>query len=184
MTREERDPLTHAIIGAAIEVHREFGPGILESAFEECLCFELANAGLSFQRQVALPVVYKGQRLQHGFRPDLIIENAVVVELKNVEKLLPVHDLQLLTYLKLTGITIGLLINIQANTLIAGVKRLILSPSATPAFSAFTSDQNPTGSSGAAISSPPSPADRESLSLPSPSRTAPSRSSPASRDLS
>ena len=138
MTTEMRDPLTHTIIGAAIEVHRELGPGVLESAFEECMCFELANAGLSFRRQVPLPIVYKGQRLEHGFRPDLIVENRVIVELKNTEKLLPVHDLQALTYLKLSGIEIGLLTNIQASRLIDGVKRFILSSSEGSAVSALT----------------------------------------------
>lgn len=143
MTTEMRDPLTHLIIGAAIEVHREFGPGILESAFEECMCFELTSAGVSYRRQVPLPVMYKGQRLDHGFRPDLIVENRVIVELKNVETILRVHELQLLTYLKLSGIELGLLINIQSSRLIDGVKRLILSSSEGSAVSASTASGTP-----------------------------------------
>ncbi len=126
MREPERDPLTGEIIGAAIEVHRELGPGILESAYQECLCFELALRGLSLRRQAAMPVVYKGRRLDLGFRPDLIVEEKVIVELKCVEKLLPVHDAQLLTYLRLSGIKVGLLINFQAQPLMRGIKRLVL----------------------------------------------------------
>ncbi len=126
MREPERDPLTGEIIGAAIEVHRELGPGILESAYQECLCFELALRGLSLRRQAAMPVVYKGRRLDLGFRPDLIVEEKVIVELKCVEKLLPVHDAQLLTYLRLSGIKVGLLIKYQAQPLKRAIKRLVL----------------------------------------------------------
>ena len=124
--KTERDPLTHQIIGAAIEVHRHLGPGILESAYEECLCFELAQRGLSLRRQVALPLHYKGQRLELGFRPDLIVEEKVLVELKCIEKLMSIHDAQLLTYLRLSGIKVGLLINFQSQPLINGIKRMVL----------------------------------------------------------
>jgi GxxExxY protein len=126
MKTEQRDPLTHAIIGAAIDVHSALGAGVLESAFEECLCFELVNRGLSFQRQVALPLIYKGVRLEHGFRPDLIVERKVIVELKSVERLLPVHESQILTYMRLAGVKLGLLMNINSRTLVAGIKRMIL----------------------------------------------------------
>lgn len=126
MAKELRDPLTHEIIGAAIEVHRHLGPGMLESAYEACLCFELAQRGLSLRRQVAVPLIYKGQKLELGFRPDLIIEDKVLVELKCIEKLLAVHEAQLLTYLRLSGIRIGLLINFQSQPLISGIKRMIL----------------------------------------------------------
>lgn len=96
---EIRDPLTHEVIGAAIEVHRCLGPGILESAFEECFCFELAERNLSVQRQVGLPLIYKNVKLNVGYRPDLIIEDRLIVELKSVEKLLKQHEAQVLTYL-------------------------------------------------------------------------------------
>lgn len=122
----ERDPLTYQIIGAAIEVHRHLGPGMLESVYETCLCFELGVRGLSIQRQVPLPVIYKDQRLELGFRPDLIIEDRVLVELKCIERLMPVHDAQLLTYLRLSGIKVGLLINFQSQPLIDGIKGMVL----------------------------------------------------------
>ena len=139
MTAELRDRLTHEIIGAAIQVHSVLGPGILESAFEECLCFELSERRIPFGRQVALPIKYKGIQLEHGFRPDLNVDNRVIVELKCVEKLLPVHQSQILTYMKLSGMRIGLLININSPTLIAGVKRMVLDPSELSECSASTS---------------------------------------------
>ncbi len=120
------EQLTETIIGAAIEVHRVLGPGLLESAYEECLCHELHLRGLSFKRQVDLPVVYKGIRLDCGYRIDLVIEDQVVVELKTVEKLIPVHEAQLLTYLKLSGKRIGLLFNFNAEVLRLGMKRMVL----------------------------------------------------------
>src|SRR5437016_13759793 len=92
--------LTEKVIGAAIEVHRELGPGLLESCYEECLCHELTLRGLKFARQVALPVEYEGVTLDCGYRIDLIVENAVVIEIKTVEKILPVHEAQLITYLR------------------------------------------------------------------------------------
>jgi hypothetical protein len=131
-----RDPLTHEVIGAAIEVHRNLGPGVLESAFEECLCFELAIRNLGVQRQVGLPFIYKGVKLNIGYRPDLIIAEKLIVELKSVEKLIPQHDAQVLTYLKLSGLETGLLINIQAQPLIKGIKRFVRSRSVVSAVSA------------------------------------------------
>ena len=115
-----QEDLTEKIIGAAIEVHRALGPGLLESAYEECLCRELSLRGIAFQRQVPLPVEYKGVKLDCGYRPDLVIEDAVVLELKCVEHVLPVHEAQLLTYLKLTGKRIGLIINFNVAPLVRG----------------------------------------------------------------
>src|SRR5581483_3892484 len=98
----EKYLLTEKIIGFAIEVHRQLGPGLLESAYEECLCFELGHAGMGFERQVPLPVIYKSVRLDCGYRLDVVIENKVILELKTVERLMPVHEAQVLTYLKLS----------------------------------------------------------------------------------
>ncbi len=124
--------LTELIIGAAIEVHRNTGPGLMESVYEECLCYELKQLGLKFQRQIELPVSYKQIKLNCGFRMDLVVEDAVVLELKTVDQLLPIHSAQLLTYLKLSGKKIGLLINFNETQLRKGLKRLAnvtLSPS-------------------------------------------------------
>ena len=120
------EELTQAIIGAAIEVHRVLGPGLLESAYEECLCHELSLRGLAYERQVPLPVVYKGVRLDCGYRMDIVVEGRVVVELKTVETLLPVHEAQLLTHLKLSNRRVGLLFNFNAETLKEGMKRRVL----------------------------------------------------------
>jgi len=122
----ERDPRTSPIIGAAIEVHRHLGPGLLESAYEECLCHELHLRGLTFERQVDLPVLYKGVHLSCGYKIDLIVEHEVVLELKTVETILPVHEAQLLTYLKMLQNPVGLLINFNSPVLIRGIKRLVL----------------------------------------------------------
>jgi GxxExxY protein len=118
--------LTSAIIGAAIEVHRVLGPGLLESAYEECLCRELALRQVPFDRQRPLPVEYKGIRLDCGYRLDLLVAGAVVVEIKAVEMLLPIHDAQVLTYLRLGGWKVGLLINFNVPMLRQGIKRLVL----------------------------------------------------------
>lgn len=118
--------LTHSIIGAAIEVHRTLGPGLLESAYEECIARELTLRGLSFERQKALPVVYKEVKLECGYRVDLLVEGRVIVELKSVEALAPVHDAIVLTYLRLSGAPIGLLINFNVAVLKDGLKRFIL----------------------------------------------------------
>ena len=122
----ERDPRTATIIGAAIEVHRHLGPGLLESAYEECLCHELHLRGVTFERQVDLPVSYKGLHLGCGYKIDLIVEQEVILELKAVDALLPVHEAQLLTYLKLSGKHVGLLINFNTAILARGIKRLVL----------------------------------------------------------
>jgi GxxExxY protein len=123
---EQQDPRTSSIIGAAIEVHRHLGPGLLESAYEECLCHELHLRGISFERQVDLPVSYKGLLLGCGYKLDLIVQQEVVLELKAVETLLPVHEAQLLTYLKLSGKRVGLLINFNTPLLTRGIKRIVL----------------------------------------------------------
>lgn len=121
---EER--LTGDIIGAAIEVHRELGPGLLESTYAACLCRELELRGISFERQKPLPLEYKGARLDCGYRLDLMIGGLVVMEIKSVVALAPIHEAQLLTYLKLTGVKIGLLINFNVIFLKNGLRRLVL----------------------------------------------------------
>ena len=123
--RPAESQLTDKIIGAAIEVHRTLGPGLLESAYEECLCYELSQMGLAFQRQLELPVHYKSVDLDCGYRLDLVVEGLVVLELKSVSELLPVHSAQLLTYLKLSGKPIGLLINFNVPVLKKGLKRIV-----------------------------------------------------------
>ncbi len=121
-----RDPLTDRIIGCAIEVHRSLGPGLLESAYEECLCYELAQSGVAFRRQVPLPVLYKEVKLDCGYRMDVVAEDRVVVELKTVERLAPVHDAQIITYLRLSGYPVGLLMNFNVPVLRNGIKRFVL----------------------------------------------------------
>jgi len=116
--------ITERIIGAAIEVHRHLGPGLLESVYGECLCYEFGQGGLQFQRQLPAPVLYKGIKLDCGYRIDLLVEDAVVVEIKSMEALLPVHCAQLLTYLKICQKRIGLLINFNVPVLINGLKRI------------------------------------------------------------
>ena len=120
------DTLSEKIIGCAIAVHRELGPGLLESIYEEALGIELTRLGVSFLRQVPLPVVYKGALLSGSFRVDMVVENTVVVELKCVETLLPVHEAQLLSYLRLGGWKIGLLMNFKSSILKHGLRRILL----------------------------------------------------------
>lgn len=117
--------MTERIIGCAIEVHKALGPGLLESAYEECFCYELAQNGFSLSRQVPLPVVYKGIKLDCGYRIDVLIDDLVIVELKTVENLLPIHDAQLLTYLKLYQRSLGLLMNFNVPVLKDGIKRIV-----------------------------------------------------------
>lgn len=112
-------------IGAAIAVHRALGPGLLESTYEACLAFELLERRLRIERQTALPVVYRGVRIDCGYRLDLIVEGMVVVELKAVERLLPIHDAQMLTYLKLSGHPVGLLLNFNVPMLRDGIRRFV-----------------------------------------------------------
>ncbi len=116
---------TESIIGAAIEVHRHLGPGLLESAYEECLCEELSLRNIPFKRQVALPVIYKSRKLDAGYRIDLLVNDEVVVELKVVEAILPIHEAQTLTYMRLGGWQIGLILNFNVTVLKNGIKRLV-----------------------------------------------------------
>jgi GxxExxY protein len=125
-TERQKDPLSAAVIGAAIEVHRTLGPGLLEKAYEECLCHELHLQRISFQRQVSLPVGYKAVKLDCGYRIDLVVEGRLIVEIKAVDALHPLHQAQLLTYLKLSGLHLGLLLNFNSAVLKDGIKRLIL----------------------------------------------------------
>lgn len=118
--------ITQAIISAAIEVHRALGPGLLESVYEECLCRELTLRGIPFERQRQLPIEYKGLHLDSAYRLDLLVAGAVVVEVKAVEALLPIHDAQLLTYMRLGGWKVGLLINFNVRLLKQGIRRLVL----------------------------------------------------------
>jgi GxxExxY protein len=119
------EQLTEQIIGAAIEVHRELGPGLLESAYEECLCYELSQRGLAFRRQIELPVRYKSIRLNCGYIADITVADTVLLELKAVDELHPIHDAQLITYLKITGLKVGLLINFNVPVLKEGIHRRV-----------------------------------------------------------
>jgi len=123
--KEQLDFVTGQIIGAAIEVHKTLGPGLLESAYEACLAFELRGRGLKIEQQKPLPLIYKEVRLDCGYRLDLIVNDAVIVEIKAADQVLPIHDAQLLSYLRLTGITVGLLINFHITILKNGVKRIV-----------------------------------------------------------
>ena len=127
-TRSEllHQELTEQIIGAAIEVHRHLGPGLLESAYEQCLCRELTLRNISFQRQLPLPVEYKGVKLDCGYRIDLLVAGDLIVEIKSVETLLPIHQAQILTYMRLARIPIGLPINFNVTKLQGGIKRFVL----------------------------------------------------------
>ena len=116
--------LTERVIGACIEIHRQLGPGLLESAYEECLCYELSQLGIPFKRQVPLPIQYKSVRLDCGYRLDLVVDNRIILELKAVEGLMPIHEAQMLTYLRLSGLTLGLLINFNVPVLKDGIKRV------------------------------------------------------------
>jgi GxxExxY protein len=125
MQEEEYNIITHQIIKCAIEVHRNLGPGLMESVYEICLYKELRQGGLQINRQIILPVIYKGEQLEKDFIIDQLIENEIILELKSVEGLLPVHEAQLLTCLKLSGNKIGLLINFNVMVLKDGIRRKI-----------------------------------------------------------
>ena len=118
--------LTGKVIGAAIEVHKALGPGLLESAYEECLCHEFKLRSFSFERQKELPIEYKGLKLDCGYRLDIVVWSKIILELKSCSELQPIHEAQLLTYLKLTGLKVGLLINFNVPVLKEGIKRLSL----------------------------------------------------------
>ncbi len=121
----ERDPLTERIIGCAIRVHRHFGPGLLEAPYRSAMCLELAAQGIAFEREPSYPLVYRGVKIS-DFRPDLIVERAVVVEIKSVDRYDPVFTAQILTYIRITGTRIGLLINFNRPVLKDGIKRFVL----------------------------------------------------------
>jgi len=117
--------LSSKIIGAAIEVHKALGPGLLESTYEECLCYELDQRGLFFDRQKSLPIVYKGNKLDCGYRLDVVVENAIILELKACEQIEPIHKAQLLTYLKLSSLKLGLLLNFNTPIMREGIVRIV-----------------------------------------------------------
>ncbi|MDO4164380.1 MAG: GxxExxY protein [Bacteroides sp.] len=125
MNRTEYNELSSGIIGAAIEVHRELGPGLLEAVYEACMISELQNRGLSVASQIQLPLFYKGEKLEKEFRIDLLVEDEIIVELKAVEELKDIHEVQLMTYLKLSNKKLGLLINFNVPVLTKGVRRRI-----------------------------------------------------------
>ena len=123
--QEKRDPLTEKVIGCAIEVHRNLGPGLLESAYQRCMLFELRKQGLAVETEVPMPVNYKGEIMDCGYRIDMLVEKSLIVELKAVEALLPIHEAQILSYMKLSGIRIGLLVNFHQSRLVDGLKRFV-----------------------------------------------------------
>ena len=123
MTEKRLNEISGLILGASIEVHRTIGPGLLESVYEECLYFEIIQLGLKVQRQVELPIKYKGNTLDSKLRLDLLVEDEIIIELKSVEKIAPIHQAQIITYLKLSNKTLGLLINFNETLLKHGFKR-------------------------------------------------------------
>ena len=122
----EFDELSRKVIGLSIEVHRELGPGLLENTYKQCLAYELSQAGINFQIEVELPVKYKNVHISCGYRIDLLIENNLIIELKSVDKIIPIHEAQLLTYMKLSDIKVGLLMNFNEIVLKDGIKRFVL----------------------------------------------------------
>lgn len=120
------EELSHQVIAACIEVHRELGPGLLESAYEECLCRELSLRAIAFRRQCPLPVAYKGVRLDCGYKIDIVVDDKLLIEIKSVDEIHPIHEAQLLTYLRLSGLRVGLLVNFNVTVLKDGVIRRVL----------------------------------------------------------
>jgi GxxExxY protein len=121
-----RSELTEKVIGLAIKLYRRVGPGLLESVYERCLCFEFQQGGIEFQRQVDVPIVYEGVSLEAGFRADIIVAHELILEIKAVDKLLPIHEAQLLTYLRMSGYRIGLLLNFNVLRLKDGIRRFVM----------------------------------------------------------
>ena len=117
--------ISKVIIGCAIDVHKQLGPGLLESAYQECLCFEIKEKGLQFYREKPMPIIYKDIKLDHGYRIDILVENKVIIEIKSVEKISNVHLKQLLTYIKVTDLKLGLLINFNEALIKNGIKRVV-----------------------------------------------------------
>ena len=126
MSLSHESGLGERVIGLSIDVHRHLGPGLLESAYEECLCFELKQAGIGYQRQVALPIVYNDVRLDCGYRMDIVVRNELIIEIKAVDRILPVHEAQMLTYLRLSRLRAGLLLNFNNVVLKDGLRRFVL----------------------------------------------------------
>ncbi len=126
MSLSHDSDLSERVIGLAIEVHRQLGPGLLESAYEECLSFELKQSGIDHRRQVPLPVVYKDVRLDCGYRMDIVVERSLILEIKAIERMMPVHEAQMLTYLRLSGLQVGLLMNFNSVVLRQGLRRFVL----------------------------------------------------------
>jgi GxxExxY protein len=120
------EPLTDRVIGLAIEVHRHTGPGLLESVYEQCLCRELGEAGIAFARQVAIPIVYKGAPVGDGFKADIVVAHELILEIKAVTAILPIHEVQLRTYLRMSGIHVGLLLNFNVPRLVDGLRRYVM----------------------------------------------------------
>ncbi|MEX1346089.1 MAG: GxxExxY protein [Desulfobacterales bacterium] len=120
------DTLSNQIIGCAIEVHKHLGPGLLESTYEQCLAYEFKGSKMPFKLQHPLPVKYKGVKLDCGYRVDMLVDNKVIIELKSVDKILPIHQAQLLTYMKLSSIGIGLILNFNVKYMKNGIKRMVL----------------------------------------------------------
>jgi len=124
----ELNQISQDVLDAAFRVHSALGPGLLESAYEHCLLYELGKRGIQASRQVELPIVYEGVKIDAGYRLDLLVEHKVIVEIKTVAHLLPIHEAQLLTYLKLSNIQLGLLLNFNVNSLKQGIKRMVHNP--------------------------------------------------------
>ena len=150
--------LSERVLGACIEVHRHLGPGLLESAYEQCLCHELSLTGLSFDRQRPLPVTYKGVMLACGYRLDVVVEEKLVLELKAVDHLLPVHEAQVLTYLKLTDLDVGLLVNFNTPVLRRGIRRLVRRGAETVGLARFRTEGDNSGTTGRPASTQSHPA--------------------------
>jgi len=123
---ESENILAKTIVGKSLEVHKELGPGLLESAYEECLSYELDNSGLYIERQKALPIIYKELKLEHGYRADIVVENKVIIEIKSVDALADIHIAQELTYLKFSKLRLALLLNFNVKLLKDGIRRLIM----------------------------------------------------------
>ena len=120
------EKLAYSVIGSSIEVHRHLGPGLLESTYETCLCWELQGKGIEIQRQVKLPISYKKRRLSDAYRLDILIESSIILELKTVDKILPIYEAQLLTYLKLSKLALGFILNFNVPVMKNGIKRFIV----------------------------------------------------------
>ena len=120
------EPLTDRVIGLAIEVHRHTGPGLLESVYELCLCRELVDAGIAFGRQVTIPVLYKSAEVGDGFKADIVVAGELILEIKAVSTILPIHEVQLRTYLRMSGIQVGLLLNFNMPRLVDGLRRYVV----------------------------------------------------------